>query len=531
MDGMGEGARAELESTRRASICEKCGARCELDGDAAHPRLRCSACDHAVDVALVAPSAGRWTVVDPEGIVRHFSSWQELIGSLPIAGLEAATGARGTRSSSAAALLDVTPAPPSTGPRLSLVSAEDVPPIPPLIAPKIAEESLEELPDEDILPASDDGRAALGRSAAPASAVHVSVPPPLPASASLRPPAISVAPPPPPPKGGTLKTLPPSARHDLPAPPPPTIDVESDPVLPVAEESGPRIADAEPRAPIGASLRRPEAAAGRGWMVPVAVLGVLALGLAYLNRAPAASPRDESSASTTPTSDPRAASTSTSTTSVLGSAPSTSASAASASASAATASASASASAGAPGDPRAASNAGSPERRAVGDSQLSLPEVLERAALARKSGDAPHAKALLERALELSPGNAEAYGLLGDLARSQGDQAAAKSDYEKALATSPSYFPAQVGLADTEWDLGERDAAQRHYIAILALGRPTPERVKERALGGGTTSATSTPSATSSASGATSTSGAASAPASTGAAVSPAPADNAATEP
>jgi tetratricopeptide (TPR) repeat protein len=112
-----------------------------------------------------------------------------------------------------------------------------------------------------------------------------------------------------------------------------------------------------------------------------------------------------------------------------------------------------------------------------------LPELLERAAAARRSGDAPHAKALLERALVLSPGNAEAYGLFGDLTRSQGDQPAAKAAYEKALATSASYYPALLGLADTEWDLGERDAAQRHYVAIIALGRPAPDRVKERALG------------------------------------------------
>jgi predicted TPR repeat methyltransferase len=140
---------------------------------------------------------------------------------------------------------------------------------------------------------------------------------------------------------------------------------------------------------------------------------------------------------------------------------------------------------------------GVPEPRApIGDSQLSLPDILERAAVARRSGDSAHAKALLERALVLSPDNAEAYGLLGDLARSQGDHAGAKAGYEKALATSPSYYPALLGLADTEWDLGERDAAQRHYIAINGLGRPAPERVKERALGGSSTtsSAPSTPS-------------------------------------
>ena len=126
-----------------------------------------------------------------------------------------------------------------------------------------------------------------------------------------------------------------------------------------------------------------------------------------------------------------------------------------------------------------------------------MPELLERAAAARKSGDALHAKALLERALVLSPGNAEAHGLLGDLARSQGDQAGAKAGYEQSLATSPSYYPALLGLADAEWDLGERDAAQRHYIAIIALGRSAPDRVKERALGGAPSGPTSATGATS----------------------------------
>jgi hypothetical protein len=489
---MGESARAENNAS---SPCEKCGAPCDVESDGEKTRHACRTCAHVSEVALVQVSLGTWTVVDPDGIVRRFSSWQELIGSLPI-GTTPYAGAvdERMRSSrpSAAALLDVTPPPSSVAPgaaRLSLVPGDDPPPLPrPVQAqvqplPRFAD-AIEDLPDDDIVPASDEITARV-------PPVRVSMPPPLPAAASIRPPAQSepppppvLAPPPPPPKGGTLRTLPPPARRDLPAPPPPTIEVEPAPKSRRAEKSSgrpPATAKAEP-------------AASR-WLLPFVAIGIVALGFAYLRRSSPAE-TDTSAAGVSPSpstsvaGDPRVAPSSTANLAASAAAQPSNASPSSPSSASETPPAAAGAAAILEAKPPTTGSMA--ERAPVGDSQLALPEVLERAAAARKSGDAPHAKALLERALVLSPGNAEAYGLLGDLARSQGDQAGAKAAYGSALATSPSYYPALLGLADTEWDLGERDGAQRHYIAIVNLGRPAPDRVKERALGGASSSTAAT---------------------------------------
>lgn len=554
---MGESARAEIHVP---SPCERCGEPCDLEGEGEKPRLKCRACGHAFDVALVQASIGKWTVVDPDGIVRQFTTWQELIGSLPNAatpfagaggGGDAPT-TRSTRPSSAAALLDVTPAPPSVAPgapRLSLVPGDDPPPLP-RQAVRRTEETIVDLPDEDIIPASD---------RAPPVVRKLSIPPPLPPGASMPPhhatatatatasaeptapseppPPPVLPPPPPPPKGGTLRTLPPPPRRDLPAPPPPTIEVESVPPSARAETSSSRPAgpssapssappsmppstrssapssarSTAPRsAPSSAQLRRDAEPARSRWFLPFVAVGILALGIAYVQRSSPAPESDTKPASSANAAvDPRAAS------GAAGSSPSASPTGAAgpptataptamaaSSASSSLASSASSSSASAAVEPMPPTTGAVAERAPVGDSQLALPEVLERAAVARRSGDPAHAKALLERALVLSPGNAEAYGLLGDLARSQGDQAGAKEGYEKALATSPSYYPALLGLADTEWDLGERDAAQRHYIAINGLGRSAPERVKERARGSSSTSST-TPTTPSTASTAT----------------------------
>ena len=527
---MADTARAEIDLP---STCAKCGGSCELDRDfestREKTRLRCTACSHVVEIAMVAAAAGKWTLVDPDGKTSHFSSWQELMIALPGSGTSIPATREGglpsTRTSSAAALLDVTPAAPSTAPkagraavteragRLSLVGGEE-PPLPGSAVPhieeprveKTSEETIEEVPDEDVLPASEESKRALARAH---MTPRVSMPPPLPPGASMRPGAavvLSVAPPPPPPKGGTLRTLPPPDRRHAPAPPPPTIDVKDDDSetitvgsdketgtpdendLPAKKPGGggktARVAEKEAderesdtkrrAAPVSLPPPPPLAGSGRGWIVPGISVAVLVIGIWYMTRTPAAvRPGEGASAPSASgaSNDPQAAVTAANTTTspLASNAPPTP-------------------SASTPSDPRTAtSEAGADpaEKRPIGDMQLTLPEVLERAAAARKNGDPTHARALLERALELSPGNAEAYGLLADLARSQGDNAGAKAGYEKALATSPSYLPALLGLADTQWDLGERDAAQRHYAAIVALGRPVAERVKERATPGG----------------------------------------------
>jgi hypothetical protein len=529
---MGETARADAHVP---SPCELCGAPCEVESDGDKPRLKCPACNHVFDVALVQASIGKWTVVDPDGVVRRFTSWQELIGSLPNAssfGVSEGTGARSTRPSSAAALLDVTPPPTSVlpgAPRLSLVPGDDPPPLPREARPRSEPpppkvEAIEDLADEEVVPASDGVRLPPVRSIPPPLPRGASLPPPLPASAVARradpsepPPPPALPAPPPAPKGGTLRTLPPPPRRDLPAPPPPTINVvESKPPPPTthakAAEKGAekraekpstppvaRASSAPPRAPASARVPAKQARAdaepaGSRWFLPFVAIGILALGIAYMRRSPSA-PESETSGGSTNGASPSSSAqgtnaspiptTTASTTAVNGPTP-----LASSASSSALSSSSPSSSMGAgAGDPKPPATGSVSERVAVGDSQLALPDVLERAAAARRSNDPVHAKALLERALVLSPGNAEAYGLLGDLAHSQGDSAGAKAAYEKALGTSPSYYPALLGLADTEWDLGERDAAQRHYIAIVGLGRAAPDRVKERALGGGSSAA------------------------------------------
>jgi hypothetical protein len=550
---MGERARSAGDAPR---TCEKCGARSELDTAGDKPRLRCTSCDHVFDVALVPVALGKWTVVDPDGVTREYASWQELMSSPPLSGTTPSVEVTGRRSApSAAALLDVTPPPalvapaksastpperdrPVTpsgnpAPRLSLVPGDDPPPLPRNRVPRIEtptdlEPIAEVVSDEDIQPASVDGRGAPASApaAVPAAAdsdpeispVALAMPlptavrrstrppPPLP-TASVRPPAPSTADEssepsplatPPPPKGGTLKTLPPPARHDAPAPPPPTIDVESDPVVAVPAVAVPPVAAMakSPRAsdrstatvpPRRASREIPRPAvepAPRSWFGPAVAVGLIAVCVVYVVRSP----------STAPTAEPATPDT------AQAQAPVATTSAAASTSAPASASASTSTNGTAPtplvavdavppasagGVPAHPAGAGeAAPRKVVGDSQLSLSEVLERAAQARKSGDAAHAKALLHRALELSPGNAEAHGLLGDLARSQGDQAGAKDSYEKALATSPGYFPAQLGLADALWDLGERDAARRRYATLYASSRATPDRVKERAQSG-----------------------------------------------
>jgi Tfp pilus assembly protein PilF len=124
---------------------------------------------------------------------------------------------------------------------------------------------------------------------------------------------------------------------------------------------------------------------------------------------------------------------------------------------------------------------------------LPLSELLTRGSAARRSGDNARARALLERALVVSPGNVEALSGLADMARGTGDLAGAKANYERALATSPGFSPALLGLADTEWDLGDRASAQRHYRTLIANGSSAPERAKTRATGA---SGTSGPAAT-----------------------------------
>ena len=304
---------------------------------------------------------------------------------------------------------------------------------------------------------------------------------------------------PPPPKAGALRTLPPPRRSLAPAPPPPTITVASSPPPPVepapsAPPSPPVAAKTRPkRAVTEASVPAPAAEAKRGWLLPVAVCAVLGALVAYATRGPTTpgpitpTATAESTVAPPPSGTPAATASAIpiSTTAAPGPSgmPASSASVGLAPA------ASASAAGGA-----AMGTSGSALRGGVltdVDSQLALSEVLSRAGAARRGGDQARAKALYERALQLSGGNVEAHAGLAEVARAQGDLSAAKASYERALAASPSYAPALLGLADVQWDQGDHEGAQRHYRELLGSHASIPERAKERAAGG----AAATPSA------------------------------------
>ena len=235
------------------------------------------------------------------------------------------------------------------------------------------------------------------------------------------------------------------------------------------------------------TLRPAAAPAQRSWVLPVVALGLIALAAVYFTRestptqpSPSALPTaGTATESADPTASPPASakSTTTSTSTALGATAPPLPSASAAPARAVTSALSADP------DPKMATSAVGPAGPGVkaDDMQQALPQLLERATAARRSGDTARAKALLDRALVVNPGNTEAYAGLGEIARAQGDLAAAKGAFQRAVATSPHYSPALIGLADTLWELGERNAAQGHYREMLTYMSAPPERVKQRA--------------------------------------------------
>ena len=289
---------------------------------------------------------------------------------------------------------------------------------------------------------------------------------------------------PPPPKAGALRTLPPPARSLAPAPPPPTITVASSPPPPVTPVE-PKAADTRPsRAVTKASVPLPAPEAKRGWLMPVAVCAVLAAVVAYATRGPTTpspvTPTATAESTGTPAPSGTAAATTAASSTTAAPVPSGTPAASASVGLAPAGSASAGGSPAATGSPGAASRPGMISEM---DSQLALSEVLSRAGAARRGGDQARAKALYERALQLSGGNVEAHAGLAEVARAQGDLAAAKANYERALAASPSYAPALLGLADVQWDQGDHEGAQRHYRELLGSHASIPERAKERARG------------------------------------------------
>ena len=303
---------------------------------------------------------------------------------------------------------------------------------------------------------------------------------------------------PPPPKAGALRTLPPPRRSLAPAPPPPTITVASSPPPPVeqAPSAPPVAAKTRPsRAVTEASVPTPTAEAKRGWLMPVAVCAVLAAVVAYATRGPTTPGPVTLTATAESTGAPPPSGTSAATASATTTAtPGPSGMPASSASVGLAPPASASAAGG-----TGVGASGSAPRGGVlteVDSQLALSEVLSRAGAARRGGDQARAKALYERALQLSGGNVEAHAGLAEVARAQGDLAGAKASYERALAASPSYAPALLGLADVQWDQGDHEGAQRHYRELLGSHASIPERAKERAAGGATAAPSAAPAPT-----------------------------------
>ena len=474
--------------------CDACGAERELVRSGERTAARCDSCGKVEDVDIVCAAQKKWTVVEPDGVVRSYASREAVVAALQ--------------------------------------------------APVAKKNEIE----DDVLSVRD---------------LEVIAVPPLPATArTSRAPAAPSGPPPPlpPPKARILTTLAPPSRHDKPAPPPPSIDAPViDTPAPAAAAAAPATTpmpaktkegnegneDAPSKAPPKPPAR-PEVATAkdvvpstpprakdeaeapkRGWFLPVAAVAVVAGSVAFAFRGAPANETTAPTAADAAAVDVKASSSSSASPAAAASAmasgaPSSSAAATAsgapassgASSSSASSNASASASTTAPPDKATAADPGAKTTAAggggaaggaAGDSpavalgSLPLSELLTRGSAARRSGDNARARALLERALVVSPGNVEALSGLADMARGTGDLAGAKASYERALATSPGFSPALLGLADTEWDLGDRASAQRHYRTLVANGGSAPERAKTRATGAtgpsgpATTSTTTTP--------------------------------------
>lgn len=459
MEGGGKAAIEELLT------CEKCTSAYAVHSskETGRVRLMCSSCGDARDLVVTPSAAGRWLLVDPGGRVSQYGSFGELIGSRPSL-LEEPVPRSGS------SLLDVTPTPvaPSAGPKLALAdsdreieaaqkSVEDEEPIssrdfvevmrPKVPAPTIHDED-EPLSTRDFV-----------QVVKPDPAARVSRPPPIPPDRASDRASIPAdrgsQPAPPPPARGSLKTLPPSA----PELPPPTISVDDAPK-----------SRREKRESSPASARPSMVKDDKPTSFLLPLIGIAAAGaIVYVLTRDSGKKEDPPPVAPAPSAAATAGPSGTAST------------APPASASASAASAPSSEPSAAPSSSASASEIPAEPRRPVDINTLSLSELLERAAAARRGGDRTRAKELYEKALERNPGNAEAYAGLGDVARSSGDLAAAKDAFQKALATSPSYYPAQLGLADIEWDQGDRASARQRYTDLANRGGvAVPARVRER---------------------------------------------------
>ncbi len=80
-----------------------------------------------------------------------------------------------------------------------------------------------------------------------------------------------------------------------------------------------------------------------------------------------------------------------------------------------------------------------------------------------KTGRAKEAEALLEEAITLFPGFAEAEIRIGNIHRARNDVEGAAARYRRALAIKPDYPWAHLELAICLQRSGQPDAAMEHY--------------------------------------------------------------------
>ncbi len=104
---------------------------------------------------------------------------------------------------------------------------------------------------------------------------------------------------------------------------------------------------------------------------------------------------------------------------------------------------------------------------------------LDKAGAARRSGDLPGAKGYYQKALDASPGNANALAGLGAIARLDGKYQEAKRYFDEVLERSPNHLPALVGGADVRWLMGAKEGALVLYRQIPA-GSPFYSHAQRR---------------------------------------------------
>jgi predicted Zn finger-like uncharacterized protein len=85
-----------MAKTARAAIedlltCESCHAfyYVERADDGARTRLRCTSCGHSRDVLLSGAKTSKWTVIDPNGEVKSFTEWDDLVRGMAGSGVTA----------------------------------------------------------------------------------------------------------------------------------------------------------------------------------------------------------------------------------------------------------------------------------------------------------------------------------------------------------------------------------------------------------------------------------------------------------